>query len=302
MPDALNMIAESDWGDPQSDDTELDVASINRLTAAIVDDILPALDRLTERRALDQESLERYQREKKSTGLDLSNDVSDLVEILLSQKDYSNAVAHLEQLRVRSVPINALFADVLAPAARQLGEMWERDECSFVDVTVGVSHLQKLVRDFGPLQVPASRLPSQTGSALIAAASGNQHTFGVSLIGEGFRRAGWTVYEAPQHSSEELASLLKSRSFDVIGFSLGCEEQAESLKSDVQITKSLVDKDHTLIVCGGAAFVQNKSLGKAFEVDEVISDLEEALAVSAAFLERKMDRAGASDLKTTTDD
>ena len=36
----------------------------------------------------------------------------------------------------------------LAEAARTLGEMWEADDCSFYDVTLGTGRIQRLIREF----------------------------------------------------------------------------------------------------------------------------------------------------------
>ena len=49
------------------------------------------------------------------------------------------------------MPLELLFLRLLAPAARRLGELWEGDLCTFTDVTIGLSHLQQVLRELSPV-------------------------------------------------------------------------------------------------------------------------------------------------------
>ena len=48
------------------------------------------------------------------------------------------------------------MVDLLAPAARLLGEYWEDDRCDFVDVTMGLWRLQEVVHEIAA-RAPADR-------------------------------------------------------------------------------------------------------------------------------------------------
>ena len=68
--------------------------------------------------------------------------------------------------------METLYVELLEPTARHLGEMWDRDECDFIDVTLGVGRLQKLLAIFNDTY----SLP-QLGDRrvfLMATAPGNQ--------------------------------------------------------------------------------------------------------------------------------
>jgi len=56
------------------------------------------------------------------------------------------------QIRDAAFPVGAasdsLFIELLEPAGRHLGEMWDDDRCNFFDVTVGVARLQELLAIF----------------------------------------------------------------------------------------------------------------------------------------------------------
>jgi hypothetical protein len=46
-------------------------------------------------------------------------------------------------MRDRGLFMKTLYMELLEPTARYLGEMWNKDDCDFVDVTIGVGRLQK---------------------------------------------------------------------------------------------------------------------------------------------------------------
>lgn len=50
-------------------------------------------------------------------------------------------LVHVEEYLARGVGIDAIFVDLLAPAARRLGVLWEEDLCDFLDVTIGLWRL-----------------------------------------------------------------------------------------------------------------------------------------------------------------
>jgi MerR family transcriptional regulator, light-induced transcriptional regulator len=74
-------------------------------------------------------------------------EIAELAHLVLSA-DPQAASAYIVALRDRGLSMDTLFVELLEPAARHLGEMWERDECDFIDVTLGVGRLQKLLAVF----------------------------------------------------------------------------------------------------------------------------------------------------------
>ena len=57
---------------------------------------------------------------------------------LALQVEADELLDYVDGLVARGVPLDSLLVDLLAPAARQLGEYWEDDRCDFVDVTMGL--------------------------------------------------------------------------------------------------------------------------------------------------------------------
>ena len=57
------------------------------------------------------------------------------------------ALLEVEGLLERGHTMQELFLNLLAPAARTLGILWEEDECDFVEVTMGIWRLQEVMRE-----------------------------------------------------------------------------------------------------------------------------------------------------------
>lgn len=54
------------------------------------------------------------------------------------QVEADHLLDYVEGILNRGVGIDTVMVDLLAPAARRLGEYWEEDRCDFVDVTMGL--------------------------------------------------------------------------------------------------------------------------------------------------------------------
>lgn len=249
-----------------------DGASMQRLKEVIDLEIMPILNKA---RSLEQ-------RPATPVAID-DTDIGRFLDVLL-RRDYDQTVVFLEELRQRPVPLGVLFLDVMTPTARKLGEMWANDECSFVEVTVGVSHLQRLTRDFSPLyqsDIPKSR---HAGRILLAAVSGEQHTFGLSLLCEVFRRAGWEVTETPAHSHADFTQLMAAQAYDIVGFSLSCVDHADVLKNDISFITSCFGDNNTKVIVGGPAFLEDATLLETLNVDGFAENANEAVILAEMLL------------------
>lgn len=109
----------------------------------------------------------------------------------LADTDFSRAEARIADLLRSGIDVQDLCLDHLTPAARELGERWERDTMPFADVTLATSRIQSILRAI-PATRTATTEPSDNG-ALFAAVPGEAHTLGVIMAADHFRRLGWDV-------------------------------------------------------------------------------------------------------------
>lgn len=92
----------------------------------------------------------------------------------------------VRSLLQEGMPPDVIMMDLLAPAADTLGEMWYRDECGFVDVTVSVGRLQRILRELGQRQSLVPGKFNSPGRILVSSLPGEQHTLGLYIVAEFF--------------------------------------------------------------------------------------------------------------------
>ena len=92
------------------------------------------------------------------------------------------------------MPVESLYLDLFAPAARLLGEMWSDDHCDFSAVTVALGRLQRLLRELSPAFGTEIEYPRQRPPRAVAQPPDEQHSFGLCMVAEFFRRDGWDVF------------------------------------------------------------------------------------------------------------
>lgn len=194
-------------------------------------------------------------------------DVKDLVRMVLLPDDRP-ARASVEAMRLRGIPVETLFIDLLALAARHLGELWEEDLCNFADVTVGVGRLQQAMRDLSPGLV--TRPPSGTTlrRVLLLPSPGEQHTFGLVMVGDFFRSAGWDVAGGPVMSLD-IEAVVRREWFDVVGFSLASEVHLPRLAPAITAVRKASQNPRVGVLVGGPLFLRQAGLAAEVGADAV---------------------------------
>ena len=180
-------------------------------------------------------------------------DVQQFAKLVLSEEE-DVALATIQSLRLRDVSIEKIYLDLLAPTARYLGELWEEDLCNFTDVTVGLGRLQRVLRELSPAFGRGVEHPAQGRRVLLLPSPGEQHTFGLVMVAEFFRRAGWDVTGGAWAAGSDAASMAGAEWFDVIGFSLGAEVHLEQLADSIRAVRHATCNPGLVILVGGPLF------------------------------------------------
>jgi MerR family transcriptional regulator, light-induced transcriptional regulator len=180
-------------------------------------------------------------------------DVKHFAKLVLSH-DEDVAFGTIDTLRARGVPVERIFIDLLAPTARYLGHLWDDDLCNFTDVTVGLGRLQRVLRELSPALGRSVEHPSQGRRVLLLPSPGEQHTFGLVMVAEFFRRAGWDVTGGAWAAGADAAALVGAEWFDVIGFSLGAEVHLGQLAASIAAVRHATCNQDLAILVGGPLF------------------------------------------------
>lgn len=193
------------------------------------------------------------------------------------------ATGLIERLREGGVPIEAVFLQVIQPAAQHLGQGWSDDRLSFTDVTIGLGHLQQLFSSLlDEFQVTATPDPSRAGqegnppSAYFCTMPGATHRLGVQMVRAFFARAGWRTRLG--HGDEAtLISQITAMRPALIGLSLNSETDLRSAGALILRVRNACRSFRPSIMVGGAAVPFFPRLVERLDADIVSGDATDAL-------------------------
>ena len=187
------------------------------------------------------------------------------------------AVTYIDGLIAGGMSTEQIITDVLSPSARHLGTQWDEDQVSFVDVALGLSRLQQLLRIYGPA-FEADFAPQHEGHRiLLAAMPGEQHTFGMSVVEEFFRRDGWDVQTEAKMSRVELLGRARDEWFDVVGLSASGDDSVARLAPLIKAIRAAALNRHIRVIVGGCAFLAEPANALALGADLVACNGREAV-------------------------
>jgi MerR family transcriptional regulator, light-induced transcriptional regulator len=202
--------------------------------------------------------------------------VQEFTRIAMREEPES-AKHFVQQLLDNGVSFDRILLDLLAPAARLLGDKWVNDTCTFTDVTIGVSRMHRILRDFR--SVP-DRLWSQAGvghRALLLTVPGEQHTLGLRVVEEFLLREGWQVDSKPNISEDDIKVLVSAEDYDFVGMSLSGETFIESMASAIRSVRASSKNRHVHVMVGGVIFYEQPFLVAKSGADAYAEDASGAV-------------------------
>ncbi len=196
----------------------------------------------------------------------------------------SSLLEEVDAFLDEGVSVDAIYLDLLAPAARRLGEMWEEDSCDFVDVTMGLWRLQEVMREVARKSPPIIEAISSPRSALFAPIPGDQHSFGAIMIEDVFARAGWNSEVIPRPERRELLDAVAHRAFDVVGLTLSRDCPSGALAKLVKAVRSVSANPQVVVLIGGRMVNEKPSIVSEVGADGTGVDARAALDVAERLL------------------
>ena len=210
-------------------------------------------------------------------------DVEALVALAM-RNDLAGSVAFLSVLRTRGMSLERLYLDLLAPAARRLGVMWAEDTCDFTTVTVGLCCLQQIVMEHSAAFRPRMAPRDIDRRVLLAPAPGEQHSFGLLLVGEFFHRQGWDVHSATGANAAELVALVRRQWFAAVGLSIACESRLDIIASVIRDMRRTARNARMGVLVGGRVFTDRPELTALVGADAMANDAQGAVLKAETML------------------
>jgi methanogenic corrinoid protein MtbC1 len=227
-----------------------------RLIRTIEGEILPRL--VVSRRA------------QESAALDVV-DVAELVRLLLAH-NVGVSSAYIEALRRRGATLEMICLGLLAPAARQLGTMWEEDDVDFMQVTVGLCRLHQLLRELSGDYPSEDNYGKSGRRILLATCPGEQHTFGIAVVAQFLRRAGWDVWPEFPATAAQIVTVIGQHSFSAVGFSVATDARLDELSETIRAIRKVSQQRTIGILAGGPILAERPQLAAAVGADATAAD------------------------------
>ncbi|MFN6977341.1 MAG: B12-binding domain-containing protein [Gemmobacter sp.] len=177
--------------------------------------------------------------------------------IAASLAHHADAVnALVVALRREGVDGDVLTDNVMPLAARELGEAWVDDRLSFVEVSLAMTRIQRLLRS---TLVDA---PQDGGlaSILFILPEGEQHTLGGLICARQLRRAGYSVCLAIGETRSRIAEMLRERTYDAAFVSVATQERLESARELVTWMNTVAAGGLPVVVGGAVLCTADRSM------------------------------------------
>lgn len=200
-----------------------------------------------------------------------------------------------EQVRAlmeEGLPLATLLLDLLAPAARHLGLLWERDEADFIDVTAALGRLHGLARTLCEHMEQPRVLPN-AGRILLVPCPGETHLFSLALVASFFREAGWYVVLLTSEAVDP-REVVRGERFDIIGVSLSCDVYLPAMADLLTALRAISRNPDIRTLVGGPLFLRDPDSATVIGADAAAEDGRSAVRIAEALLNRQSDEADKS--------
>ena len=195
------------------------------------------------------------------------------------QSEVGRLVAFVKALMESGLSLSEVYGDLLIPTARRLGDYWLDDTISFTDVTIGLSRLQQVVRAMGR-EAPPRDLEDHARSAYFIPCPYEQHTFGLTILEDSFRRTGWRTWLDASATQEQATDAVRSDWFDVFGLSATSEASSELIASTIGSVRKASRNPNLFVLVGGGLFTGQPDLVAEVGADATAASHDAALLIA----------------------
>jgi methanogenic corrinoid protein MtbC1 len=189
--------------------------------------------------------------------------------LLAANPDSALDLIHRQIGRHRSaVP---LFATLLEPAARRLGDLWQADACSEFDMTIALTYLQNAVRLLGTEFLQAPLNLANAPHVLVVPLPGELHSLGAALDSEAMWHEGWSPQSEFPSDNAALGKLLQADWFDVLDLTMSVALQRQHwlprLKETVRLARRASRNQELIVMVGGRVFADEAATSSNVTAD-----------------------------------
>jgi methanogenic corrinoid protein MtbC1 len=198
----------------------------------------------------------------------------DLEQLAHALIDTDDAIAPqlILGLRTGGKGAEAIYIAHLAAAARLLGDWWEEDRVRFSQVTLATGRIFAIMRGMKHMFEPVALVEGK--SALFASVPGEDHTLGIRMAADLFRKEGWDITVKTGLDHDALVEQIEQTPARILGLSMSGKHSFEALSRLVLAVR--ISAPHLSIFLSGQSVDENMHLLELMEFDGISSDVEDA--------------------------
>ncbi len=209
--------------------------------------------------------------------------IDEMARLVLGPEGHA-AANYITGLKARGLGTEVIFAEVLEPAARFLGRLWDEDEIDFIDVTLGVGRLQALLSMCNDTYAYAASSPRRT--VLMLTVPSEQHTFGAAMVERFLESGGWQITSERELPLQCLAKLVEDRFFSVAGITMSNRCNLDKVVSAIAAIRNRSCNPGIGVMVGGPAFSADPGLAARVGADGTASTAASAVLLAQKLLDR----------------
>lgn len=210
--------------------------------------------------------------------------VALFVRILLGDDENVDPASFVADFQAAGIAVETIYLNLLAPAARQVGALWDDDRCTFFDVTLALGTLHRIMLSLSAEAPFEHRKIDPARRVLLVQARGGEHTFGLEMVAEFFKRGAWTVDLAYSTSDEDVSRAVQADWFTVVGFSVACDPSLDTLAGTIRTVRRASSNPAVGILVGGPAFTDHRDNVARVGADGMAADAIHAVLEAERFV------------------
>lgn len=189
----------------------------------------------------------------------------------------SMATDVVHEWRLAGVEVDDIYLVGITQTAQLMGQWWCEDLLDFATATLSFYRLHQLLYELSPYFFEHASHDGQGLSCFMVGEFGGQHTLGLFMLTEFFRRAGWQVRSDECEDGRDLLRIVASDWFDVITLSICTDRQLDLFRRLIPFIRKQSANPNVRIMAGGPMASWRPEAMKALGMDVVDKDAKRAL-------------------------
>lgn len=185
--------------------------------------------------------------------------IHDFTQVLLNN-DTDISKTYVETLVDDGVNLEDVYLELFQPSARLLGAFWEEDVEDFSAVTLALWKMQQTMYYFSDSFLNEGQIKQRKGTIFLCPYPGSQHSMGLFMVSEFFRKDNWNVLGDPSITANDLKTKINKTFFDILGISIGSLNQVDGLSTLIKSLRKISKNPNIFIMIGGPMALKSPNL------------------------------------------